>query len=70
MAGGVDCGMQGVTVAAERRRQKPCAASTCPFGANMRAAQCVLGPDALAEVRAVHPTPPIVPAPKVSVRSH
>uniref|UniRef100_A0A2A4JNY9 Uncharacterized protein n=1 Tax=Heliothis virescens TaxID=7102 RepID=A0A2A4JNY9_HELVI len=56
----LDCGMLGLPGALDLKRE-PCSGQSCPFSKNMRAAQCVLGSEALASIHR-HPTPPLIPS--------
>ncbi|CAH1286809.1 unnamed protein product [Chrysodeixis includens] len=64
---GPDCGLQqepqpdAVGAEVAEWRPTPCAATSCALSGNMRAAQCVLGPEPLANLPHVLPTPPVVP---------
>ncbi|PZC71780.1 hypothetical protein B5X24_HaOG212443 [Helicoverpa armigera] len=63
LACSLDCGMLGLPGASDLKRE-PCAGQSCAFSKNsknMRAAQCMLGTEALASIHH-HPTPPLVPA--------
>nr|XP_049703510.1 uncharacterized protein LOC110382225 [Helicoverpa armigera] len=62
LACSLDCGMLGLPGASDLKRE-PCAGQSCAFSKNsknMRAAQCMLGTEALASIHH-HPTPPLVP---------
>ncbi|XP_022828315.1 uncharacterized protein LOC111357743 [Spodoptera litura] len=61
LACSTDCGMLGMPGAPDNWRREPCAGPSCPFSKNMRAAQCVLGPDPLSSAQKAHPVPPNIP---------
>ncbi|CAH0682995.1 unnamed protein product [Spodoptera exigua] len=61
LACSTDCGMLGMPGAPSNWRREPCAGQSCPFSKNMRAAQCVLGPEPLSSEPKAHSLPPNTP---------